>query len=60
MSLLTRKLRRVEQMSDTGSDYYDCEACLWPGPTVEKGDQKEAQQDFDAHRCEDYPQPHKK
>ncbi len=55
MSLLRRKLRRVEQMSDTVSDYYDCEACLWPGIMVEKGDQNQAQREFDAHICKDSP-----
>jgi hypothetical protein len=50
-----RKLRKVEQMSDAVSDYYDCEACLWPGIIVPKGDQDEAQREFEAHNCRDYP-----
>jgi hypothetical protein len=50
-----RKLRKVEQMSDGVSDYYDCEVCLWPGAIVPKGDQQQAQREFDAHICEDHP-----
>lgn len=45
-------------MSDGVSDYYDCEACLWPGVTVEKGEKDEAQREFDAHNCKDYPPLH--
>jgi len=59
MAFFERKLRKVEQMSDGVSDYYDCEACLWPGVTVEKGDKDEAQREFDAHNCKDYPALHK-
>ena len=55
MTVFGRKLRRVEQMSDAVSDYYDCEACLWPGVMVPKGAEKQAQQEFDAHACKDYP-----
>jgi hypothetical protein len=56
---VNRKLRKVEQMSDGVSDYYDCEACLWPGIVVPKGGEHEAQREFDAHFCEDHPIPHK-
>jgi hypothetical protein len=54
-----RKLRKVEQMSDGVSDYYDCEACLWPGIVVPKGVEDEARHAFDAHSCGDYPVPKK-
>jgi hypothetical protein len=54
-----RKLRKVEQMSDGVSDYYDCEACLWPGTIVPKGDESEARREFETHSCNDYPAPRK-
>ena len=54
MPPIERKLRKVEQMSDAVSDYYDCDACLWPGVIVEKGHREEAQRQFDAHDCKDY------
>lgn len=37
MASLERRLKKVEQMSDAVSDYYDCEACLWAGVMAEKG-----------------------
>jgi hypothetical protein len=57
MAFAERELRKQEQMSDAVSDYYDCSACLWPGVIVEKGDEVQAQREFDAHLCKDYPQP---
>jgi hypothetical protein len=58
MALIERRLRKVEQMSDAVSDYYDCEACLWSGVMVEKGDKADAQREFDAHNCREYPAAH--
>jgi hypothetical protein len=52
---VARKLRKVEQMSDGVSDYYDCEACLWPGAVVSKGEEDEARREFEVHNCQDYP-----
>jgi hypothetical protein len=50
-----RKLRKVEQMSDAVSDYYDCEGCLWPGTFVPKGSEDQAQREFDVHICNEHP-----
>lgn len=57
MAFAERKLRKQEQMSDAVSDYYDCSWCLWPGVFLEKGDEVQAQREFDANLCKDYPQP---
>jgi hypothetical protein len=55
MSQFEKRLRKVEEMSDAVSDYYDCPACLWPGVMVEKGEEDQARREFDAHKCEDFP-----
>ena len=58
MSQSERYLRKVEEMSDAISDYYDCPACLWPGVMVERGDEDHARREFEAHNCENYPGLH--
>jgi hypothetical protein len=35
-------------------DCFDCDACLWPGVTVLKGDVESGRREFDSHDCGDY------
>lgn len=55
MVAFERRLRRVEQLSDGVSDFYDCATRSWPGIRVKKG---KTEQQFDAHNCNDYPPLH--
>jgi hypothetical protein len=49
-----RKLRKLEAICDKDVDCFDCDACLWLGVTVPKGDVDSARRDFDGHNCGDH------